>query len=98
MKNEKFSARHGDIYIKTIEKLPKGAKVKKGNIIVSSSNDHILEGQGKIYELDKDLYLKITGKANLNHNEHKEIELPKGIYKVIRQIEFDGYDKVIVQD
>lgn len=98
MAKEKFMARHGDILVEAIERLPLKAKVKKGNVIISSSNDHILEGQGKIYELGEDLYLKITGKANLNHTEHKEIDLPKGVYKVVRQIEFNGYDNVIVED
>ena len=74
------------------------AQIKKGNVIVSSSNDHILEGKGKIYESDGNLYLKITGKANLNHSEHKKIDLPVGVYKVIRQIEFNGYDSVVVED
>jgi len=95
---DEMQYRHGDILVERVDKLPKGAKIKKGNVIVSSSNDHILEGKGKIYESDGNLYLKITGKANLNHSEHKKIDLPVGVYKVIRQIEFNGYDSVVVED
>lgn len=96
MKN--FSCRHGDIYCSQIAKLPKGVKVKKTNVIVSASHDHVLEGAGKIYGLGDSLYLKVTGKANLNHEEHGKIDLPVGVYKVTRQIEFNGYDSVIVED
>lgn len=95
---DKIMVRHGDILCENVDKLPKGAKVKKGNVIVSSSNDHIIEGEGKIYSQENDIFVKVTGKANLNHNEHKKINLPIGVYKVIRQIEFNGYENLAVED
>lgn len=91
-------ARHGDLLVSGIDKLPKGAKEKKGNVIVSSSNDHIIEGEGQIYSQENDIFVKVTGKANLNHNEHKKIDLPVGVYKVVRQIEFNGYENLAVED
>jgi hypothetical protein len=87
--------RHGDILCESIDKLPEGTKVKKDNIILSASHDHILEGEAKIYTLGEEIYLKVTGKANLNHEEHRKIKLPVGIYQVIRQVEFTPYDGLI---
>jgi len=86
--------RHGDILIEKIERLPKTAKVKKSNVIVSASHDHILEGQAKIYTFRGKNYLKVTGKANVDHEEHGKINLPVGVYKVIQQVEYDIYEGV----
>jgi len=89
--------RHGDILIEQVKNLPKGAKVKKSNVIVSASHNHIIEGEAKIYGDGE--FIKVTGKANLNHEEHGKIELPRGIYQVIRQVEWTPYDGLItVQD
>ena len=93
-----FQARHGDILIEQIERLPKTAKEKKDNVILSASHDHVLEGEAKIYETKNKTYLKVMGKANLNHEEHKKINLPVGVYQVIRQIEFNGYENMAVED
>ena len=94
----KFMARHGDLLV-TSDKLPEGAKVKKGNVILSASHNHIVEGAAKLYELDDKVFIKVTGKANLNHDEHGKIELPVGVYQVIRQVESTPYDGIInVQD
>ena len=95
MKDNKFMARHGDLLVEQIEKLPKGTKVRKDNVILSDSHDHIIEGEARIHELEDKVFLKVIGKANLNHEEHKKIDLPVGIYQVIRQVEWTAYDGLV---
>jgi hypothetical protein len=87
--------RHGDLLVESIDKLPRGAKVKKGNVVLSASHDHIVEGEAKLYGLEDKVFIKVIGKANMNHEEHKKISLPVGIYQVIRQVEFDHYEQAI---
>ena len=86
--------RHGDILLEQIKSMPKRSKVKKGNVIISASHDHILEGEGKIYTSDDEMFIKVTGKSNLNHEEHGIIDLPVGVYKVINQVEYDIYEGI----
>jgi hypothetical protein len=92
--------RHGDLLVEKIDELPKKLKTVKSGILVSSistNHKHLVVG-GDILANGEKFYIRVAKKATLRHDEHKDIELPKGFYQVIRQIEFNGYDNLIVQD
>ena len=92
--------RHGDVLITKVSDIPKGAKKKVDNVIVygeSTGHAHRLIG-GEIFTKGNAMFLKVTKKGKLVHEEHKTIELPKGLYAVIRQREYLTKDmtKIVV--
>lgn len=90
--------RQGDVIIRKISKID--AKLVKNN----SNDDVILakgeatghahriktaDGEVELYEKHGTLYLKvINNNATVTHEEHNEIKLPKGNYKVQIQREY----------
>lgn len=90
--------RHGEVILKKVDVLPKGAKlVESGTEIVigksESHHDHVLtvpRGTGvvKMYEIDGKTYLDIPRKADLIHQKesqsHSTQTFAPGIY--IREI------------
>ena len=98
-----YSARQGDLLFQEISSLPKELKKKKDNILVhsdSTMHDHTLK-QGTIY-LDKNgqIYLDLPKDTQVVHTmDHKPLNLPKGKYQMIRQVEYLMQDMVrIVTD
>lgn len=95
-----MQVRNGDLSIESIGKLPKGLKKVKDGVILrgkATGHAHKVVGGDVLADGDK-FFIKVAKKATLKHEEHKNIELPKGIYQVIRQIEFNGYDNLVVED
>jgi hypothetical protein len=100
-----FQARQGDVFIIEIEEkdIPDGAKVKK-----PEGGKHILElgtvtGHAHAIPASKNVevlvdgekkYLKLAASAELQHDEHAEIKLPKGIYEVRRQCTWSAVDQM----
>lgn len=94
--------RQGDVWIESIESLPKGLKKKADNIIVYSDvtgHSHTLKS-GNVYSDKKgNLYLEALKKTQVVHTEdHDPIDLPKGVYKIIHQVEYvmENMTKVVV--
>ena len=84
--------RHGDIFLREVNKLPVGAKKKQGRVIAegeATGHKHKVKGDATLYEKDGVLYLAVEGEtAPLTHQEHKTIEIPKGNYEIIQQQEY----------
>ncbi len=84
--------RHGDVMIQEIETIPKQAKKVKGNILVRgevTGHAHRLDGAYEILETPEFLYINVAeGNAQILHEEHDPITLPKGQYKVWVQREY----------
>ena len=92
--------RQGDILIEEIKSLPKNLKLKKDNILVhsdSTKHDHTLKS-GKVYQDKKgNLFLDVSKKTQIIHTmDHKPINLPKGKYQLVRQVEYLMKDMVKV--
>lgn len=77
-----------------------------------SGHSHIAVGDVDVYEKDGEIILDVYGEAAIKHlieeaftkegreqwtGEHADINLEKGTYKFIPQVEFDPYDEVIRQ-
>ena len=100
MKN--IQIRQGDVFVEAIKSLPKGLKKKKDNVLVhsdSTMHDHTLKG-GTVY-VDKtgDLFLDVPKATQIVHTEdHLPVDLPKGVYKVVRQKEYlmENMTRVVV--
>ena len=93
--------RHGDLLIEKIDVLPEGLKDLKSKIVEegeATGHFHRLDGNGTVLideaTADTTKYLDITDMdCRIVHEEHNAIDLPKGVYKVTRQREFDAYEQ-----
>lgn len=98
--------RQGDILLIQLDKLPPlrwGERTIKADGIVqygeTTGHAHALHGAAALLEgPDKEAFVEVTGPATLDHEEHETIELPEGIYRVVRQREYTGEDPRYVRD
>jgi hypothetical protein len=96
---KKVMYRHGDLLIESIKKIPESAKKRNSNIILegeATNHFHRLHG-GVILEKDDTVYLRVVEDGKVTHEEHKTITLPAGDYQVIRQREYDPYERAARQ-
>lgn len=87
--------RHGDVLIGSIDEIPNEAQKRQDNVTLaygeSTGHSHRIEDPttAETYLYDGLLYLRVIAPvARLIHEEHKTIELPKGIYRVWQQREY----------
>lgn len=100
--------RHGEILFVKINKLPKGLRETKTNIIVKGSHEHNHEFTGgKIYltKVDENVFGYFVAKnTTLLHPDHgegekiKEAKLPNGTYELRIQQEYTPAGLVPVRD
>lgn len=90
-------ARQGDLFIKRIDKLPKGLKKRASKIILygeATGHKHQLTS-GSVFDDPKGaIYLSLLKDGSIVHEEHNTIKLKKGKYAVIRQREYQSKDMV----
>ena len=93
--------RQGDIFFVKLEETAnagQGAPLKNGVIARGETTGHThrvskasLAAAAVLYALARSLYLRSPEQgATVVHEEHKPIQLPAGIYAIVRQREFDG--------
>ena len=90
--------RQGDILIIKIDRIPEGVVRKKDRVLAegeATGHAHTLDA-GDVYEKDGILYFKADDTVHLNHEEHGQITFKPGVYRVIRQREYepDGWRNV----
>ena len=97
MKSKQY--RQGDIFIEEVSTLPKDLKKRKTNVILygeATNHSHRLV-DGSVFDgKDGAIYLQLLKKTQIVHDEHGPIDLPKGVYKVFRQVEYVMKDMVRV--
>jgi hypothetical protein len=100
--------RHGDVLISKVAALPTGAQPlqsKQGESVtlahgeVTGHSHRIRQtNDAQLWAHGNETFLEITGNsATLIHEEHKAIELPRGVYRVWKQREYrpDAYVDVM---
>lgn len=98
--------RQGDVIIKGIGVKPEGDIKLLPHLTLAEGEatghrHQITRGQAELYQMATGLmYLKVLSDfATLYHEEHEEIELPKGDYEVFIEREYDwveGLEKKVV--
>lgn len=90
----------GDVFLVRVEKMPaKACKVEKaerGYIIAegeATGHAHVIDADIECYEKDKILYIKTQREVPLSHEEHTEILVPPGIWKVGIVQEYDAFQE-----
>jgi hypothetical protein len=111
MKNTNQQVRQGDVFIEAITAIPAEAKAKESNIIAigeSMNHAHAMFGKATILEHGDDIYLNVEQESQLRHilmeagvatekwtEEHQDITLQPGAYKVTLQRQYDPYAKAV---
>src|SRR5688572_21776100 len=102
--------RHGDVLLVWVEALPASAKeLTQGTKYTVAEGEftghaHVLstrtKGGIRVFEHEGMRYLDLTGKARIKHQEHHELEVPAGLWRVDQEREFDYFTQEItrVQD
>ena len=91
--------RHGDVLLKIVDK-SKGKKLKHLILAEGEVTGHlhqITKGDAELYDDNGTLYLHVdSDNAELTHEEHKTIILPKGDYEITIQREYtpEGWQHV----
>lgn len=82
----------GDLLYFTEEKLPKGLREVKTGVLLHSDNtghSHVLKGGSLFKTKENQMWIQVKKKAVLKHQEHNDLELPKGVYRVQNVLEYD---------
>jgi len=103
---QKFSLRQGDVLILRVDEIPKDSKPAKrdaGKIVlaygeVTGHSHAIADKQAKSFLSGDDLYIDLTRRATITHQEHGPVTLDPGIYKVVHQVEYRRKELVKVID
>lgn len=86
--------RQGDIFMAALAEIPEQAEKMNHGILaegeITGHAHRIADArQAKLYQHDSQLYLQVVAdQAAILHDEHHEIVLPRGCYRVWRQREF----------
>jgi hypothetical protein len=88
---------HGDVLLRRIGKLPWGIKPvqrQNGRLVVmdgeATGHKHaITENGAKLWELKGEMYLEIIAPVTIQHDEHKPLPIPPGIYQIGQVKEYD---------
>jgi hypothetical protein len=93
--------RQGDVFLERVSSLPaKAVRLSRdqGRLILAygeqTGHAHVVETDADVVEaflaeLDGQTYLSVPASARVVHEEHGTIPLPKGVYKVVRQREYN---------
>ena len=82
--------RHGDLLIKKVEKLDENLEVVENVLAYGevTGHSHKIAGATVYQNKNGNRFITVQEIASLTHEEHKEIQLEKGTYAVIRQREY----------
>ena len=96
--------RHGDLLLKSDEGIviPKGSKSLKTDVLAegeATGHTHRLVGQAQILEHQAadgtvEKFVDAKQDSQLVHQEHNTIDIPKGVYRVVQEREFDVIEQM----
>ena len=94
--------RQGDLLFKKIDKVPSGFEPNTNPVLLrgeATGHSHRLVN-GTIFraKYTAEIYIKVGENGRVIHEEHKMLELPQGVWMVIRQREYNPYRIMNVMD
>jgi hypothetical protein len=94
--------RQGDVLLRRIDELPEKKFKVNSDVLAegeATGHHHRLVGQTQIYETaEKQRFVEVSSQAaTLVHEEHKPIEIERGIYAVVNEREYNPFDQAIRQ-
>ena len=98
-----YQYRQGDVLLVPVASVPGGAKVVKregGRTVLAhgeaTGHHHSFGSDAGVALLEVptgERFLRVTKAASLEHQEHTTIDVPPGVFRVIRQREFDDAEE-----
>ena len=90
-----MNIRNGDLILTPINKVS-GTEIENFNGVLAygeqTGHAHRVKGRSKAYTLpNNEMILSLEEDSELTHEEHKTLLLPKGLYLIRREREFDYY-------
>lgn len=96
-----MQVRQGDLLIESVDKkyLKRKLTPLKTKVVMegeATGHKHLIKGNATLYDdLQQNKIIEVLdADISIVHEEHNEIKLPKGVYKVTQQVEYDPYDRV----
>jgi len=98
--------RHGDILVRQIDAMPEGLQKKKDRVLAwgeATGHNHNLvvpklaDFDIRVDVAENKIYFSTDTCVELEHQEHKTIEIDPGIYTVDIERERDPFSKMILQ-
>ena len=99
--------RHGEILLLPVTSTSSGATDQVTSCIVGhseSGHHHVLESDEmftQIVAMNGDMFVDLPSEAPLRHRkthqQHRELTVPAGVWKIIRKTEFDVLSTVVRQ-
>jgi hypothetical protein len=100
-KHEKL-IRQGDVILKRIDKIPEKASLTNNFVLAegeATGHKHLLSGKAvTVLETIDRKFINAGTTAILMHEEHKQVMIPKGLYEVKVQREYDPVQERKVMD
>jgi hypothetical protein len=96
--------RHGDLLLKVVDHIPSGLRPSGSTVLAhgeATGHRHRIEHPEtvQLWEQGSQLFLEVTAPiAHLIHEEHRTIELPRGLYHVWKQREYRPEAPIDVAD
>lgn len=94
--------RQGDILIVPVDKLPEALRPREGNVIAegeATGHAHRIEAADALLESVRgEMFMKLVSASRIVHEEHGPIELPAGLYRIVRQREYSPEADRVVLD
>jgi hypothetical protein len=99
--------RHGENFIRKIDKLPKGKKLSVNSFIIGHSetgHHHVLESKDQFTviepkNLDDNIFFELLGSGKVVHkktvNRHNDLGLAPGVYEVTHKKEYSPFTKLM---
>ena len=90
--------RQGDLLISRVWEIPTNAVAKSTNVIgvgEKFGHQHQLIGGHKIFETPDNgrIYFEAKEEVSLDHPEHNKISIPKGVYTVVHERQFNPFEQ-----
>lgn len=87
----------GDVILEIVKDIPKGAEPLPKPILLHSdrtNHTHQVVGKGaKVFKDNNTCYVQVPSSALVKHEEHKDIKLAKGFYRMRIVQEYSHFDE-----
>jgi cysteinyl-tRNA synthetase len=86
--------RQGDVLLVQITEIPESARLvaRSSELVVAEGEDGnkhtVANGDLELHESDLGQFLRLSAESRLSHEEHDQIVLPAGLYRIQRQREY----------
>jgi hypothetical protein len=85
--------RQGDILLEKVNEIPQELKRREDRTLAlgeKTGHHHTFSGQVLVFgEMGKEQFADVQQESVLEHQEHENIKVPEGKYRVVQQREFD---------